>query len=97
VGFKDGRARSIKIGNTDILVGRKGVDVVGGKTGYTDLARYCFTVLNRLVDHSTVAMVFLGGEGRHTRFGDFSRIHRWLNDRVSKYLADESHDFADGT
>jgi len=72
------------------LIGRKGVDVIAGKTGYTDIARYCFSVLNRLVDNSTVAMVFLGAEGKHTRFGDFSRIHRWLNDRMSEFFAEDS-------
>lgn len=91
-GYKNGRAHQTQIGNTDVLIGRKGVDVIGAKTGYTDIARYCFGVLNRMIDNSTVAMVFLGAEGSHTRFGDFSRIHRWLTDRVGKYFADEGID-----
>lgn len=95
--WKDGRSRQFSLGNTDILIGRKGVDVIGGKTGYTDIARYCFTVLNRLVDNSTVAMVFLGAEGKHTRFGDFSRVHRWLNERLSEYFADERFEPNRGT
>jgi D-alanyl-D-alanine endopeptidase (penicillin-binding protein 7) len=95
--WKDGRSRQFSLGNTDILIGRKGVDVIGGKTGYTDIARYCFTVLNRLVDNSTVAMVFLGAEGKHTRFGDFSRVHRWLNERLSEYFADERFEPSRGT
>jgi D-alanyl-D-alanine endopeptidase (penicillin-binding protein 7) len=89
-GWRNGRAQKISLGNTDLLIGRKGVDVIAGKTGYTDIARYCFSVLNRLVDNSTVAMVFLGAEGKHTRFGDFSRIHRWLNDRMSEFFAEDS-------
>ena len=97
VGWRKGRAHSIDVGNTDILLGRKGVEVIGAKTGYTDIARYCLTVMNRLVDNSTVAMVFLGAEGKHTRFGDFSRIHKWLNDRVGKYFADGGADSDQGT
>jgi D-alanyl-D-alanine endopeptidase (penicillin-binding protein 7) len=97
VGYRNGRAQRIDMGNTDILLGRKGVDVIGAKTGYTDIARYCLTVLNRLVDNSTVAMVFLGGEGKNTRFGDFSRIHKWLNDRVAKYYADGGDDVPQGS
>lgn len=87
--WRDGKARSIELGNTDILIGRKGVDVIAGKTGYTDIARYCFSILNRLVDSSTVAMVFLGAEGKHTRFGDFSRVHRWLSERLSNRFTGE--------
>jgi D-alanyl-D-alanine endopeptidase (penicillin-binding protein 7) len=96
-GYKNGRAQRFQLGNTDILIGRKGVDVIGAKTGYTDIARYCFTVLNRLVDNSAVAMVFLGAEGRNTRFGDFSRVHKWLTDRVGKYFAEEGRSPNDGT
>jgi serine-type D-Ala-D-Ala endopeptidase (penicillin-binding protein 7) len=91
-GWRKGKAHNIDVGNTDLLLGRKGVDVLAAKTGYTDIARYCFGVLNRLVDNSTVAMVFLGAEGKHTRFGDFSRVHRWLNDRMAKYFADGGQD-----
>jgi D-alanyl-D-alanine endopeptidase (penicillin-binding protein 7) len=91
-GWRKGRGHQINLGNTDLLLGRKGVDVIAAKTGYTDIARYCFGVLNRLVDNSTVAMVFLGGEGKHTRFGDFTRIHKWLNDRMATYYADGGSD-----
>ena len=95
--YKNGRAQKINVGNTDVLLGRKGLEVIGAKTGYTDIARYCFSVLNRMVDNSTVAMVFLGAEGKNTRFGDFSRIHKWLNDRLAEYFADEGDDFNGGT
>lgn len=87
VGYKDGKARKFEARSTNYLLGRRGVDVVGAKTGYTDIARYCFAILNKLVDNSAVTMVFLGGEGKHTRFGDFSRISKWLNEKVSKIVA----------
>lgn len=87
IGYRNGKARKYEARSTNYLLGRRDVEVVGAKTGYTDIARYCFAVLNRLVDNSAVTMVFLGGEGKHTRFGDFSRLSKWLNDRVSKYIA----------
>lgn len=98
IGYKDGRARKFEARSTNYLLGRRNVDVIGAKTGYTDIARYCFAVINRLVDDSAVTMVFLGGEGKHTRFGDFSRLSKWLNDRVSKYASkDHSSQRGDGT
>ena len=98
VGYQKGRAHNIEVHNTNMLLGRRGVDVIGAKTGYTDIAKYCFTIMSRLVDNSAVTMVFLGGEGKHTRFGDFNRVTKWLNDKVSKYIAhDSGEDPGDGT
>ena len=98
IGYKNGKARKIEAQSTNYLLGRRDVEVIGAKTGYTDIARYCFAILNRLVDSSAVTMVFLGGEGKHTRFGDFSRLSKWLNDRVAKYVAkDQVEDSSDGT
>jgi D-alanyl-D-alanine endopeptidase (penicillin-binding protein 7) len=51
--------------------------VHGGKTGYTDEARYCFAVA-ATIDGRRVGMVFLGAEGKLTRFADFSRGAAWL-------------------
>ncbi|MCX6119109.1 MAG: serine hydrolase [Proteobacteria bacterium] len=92
VGYKNGKARKFEARNTNYILGRRNVDVIGGKTGYTDIARYCFTILNRLVDNSAVTMVFLGAEGKHTRFGDFSRIQNWLNTKLAKYMAHGTSD-----
>ncbi|MCX6124041.1 MAG: serine hydrolase [Proteobacteria bacterium] len=98
IGYRNGKARKIEARSTNYLLGRRDVDVIGAKTGYTDIARYCFAILNRLVDSSAVTMVFLGGEGKHTRFGDFSRLSKWLNGRVAKYIAkDQVEDSSDGT
>jgi D-alanyl-D-alanine endopeptidase (penicillin-binding protein 7) len=78
--YKDARSIMVKIRNTDHLIGRSNIDVIGGKTGYTDIARYCFTVMTRFMDvEPAISMVFLGAEGKETRFGDFGRIQRWLS------------------
>ena len=97
IGYKNGKARKISARSTNYLLGRKNVQVVGGKTGYTDIARYCFAVLNRLVNNSAVTIVLLGAEGKHTRFGDFSRISQWLNSQISKYVAAEHEGRTDGS
>jgi serine-type D-Ala-D-Ala endopeptidase (penicillin-binding protein 7) len=53
-------------------------DVLGGKTGYTQNAGYCFVTAMKH-DGRTVLMAFLGAEGKLTRFGDFNRVASWLD------------------
>jgi serine-type D-Ala-D-Ala endopeptidase (penicillin-binding protein 7) len=56
--------------------------VLGGKTGYTDAARYCLAIAAR-IDGRRVGMVFLGAEGKLTRFADFNRGAAWLLAKAS--------------
>jgi D-alanyl-D-alanine endopeptidase (penicillin-binding protein 7) len=56
---------------------QKRFPVLGGKTGYTDAARYCFAVAAK-IGGRRVGMVFLGADGELTRFADFSRGVAWL-------------------
>jgi D-alanyl-D-alanine endopeptidase (penicillin-binding protein 7) len=51
--------------------------VLGGKTGYNDSARYCLVLVAR-VSGRLVAMSFLGTEGKLTRFGDVARVADWI-------------------
>jgi serine-type D-Ala-D-Ala endopeptidase (penicillin-binding protein 7) len=51
--------------------------VVGGKTGYTDLARYCLVIATK-IGGKRYAMSFLGAEGELTRFADFNRVCEWI-------------------
>jgi D-alanyl-D-alanine endopeptidase (penicillin-binding protein 7) len=67
----------IEYTNTDKLVQAGKWQVLGGKTGYTDIARYCLVVAAKLGDRQ-VAMAFLGAEGKLTRFGDFQRSAEWM-------------------
>lgn len=53
--------------------------VLGGKTGYTDEARYCLTIAVKLKGRR-YGMAFLGAEGELTRFADFNRVVSWLQD-----------------
>ena len=72
-----GRYTKIRYGTTNqVLVANK-YDVIGGKTGYTRPAGYCFIAGARF-DNREVIMAFLGADEKLTRFGDFNRVAAWL-------------------
>ncbi len=56
---------------------RSNLELLGGKTGYNDSARYCLVVAVRIEGH-TYGMSFLGSEGYLTRFGDVARVADWI-------------------
>ena len=75
---------SIEYTNTDVIARSSKWDVLVGKTGYTDVALYCLAIAARFAVHEAkhdIAMVFLGAVGKMTRFGDFSRVAQWLNEK----------------
>lgn len=61
--------------NQPLVAGRW--QVLGGKTGYTKPAGYCFIAGARFEDREVV-MAFLGADGKLTRFDDFNRMAEWL-------------------
>jgi D-alanyl-D-alanine endopeptidase (penicillin-binding protein 7) len=69
---------TIEYTSTDVaLRTEKRFPVLGGKTGYTDEAKYCLAIAAQVAGRR-VAMVFLGADGKLTRFGDFNRGVAWL-------------------
>jgi len=62
--------------NQPLVVGKW--DVIGGKTGYTHAAGYCF-VTGARIDDREVVMAFLGASGKLSRFDDFNRLAAWLD------------------
>jgi len=56
---------------------RGNIQVLGGKTGYNDNARYCLVIAARIDGHS-YGMALLGTEGDLTRFGDVARVADWI-------------------
>jgi D-alanyl-D-alanine endopeptidase (penicillin-binding protein 7) len=56
---------------------RSNIQVLGGKTGYNDDARYCLVIAAK-VDGHTYFMSFLSNEGKLTRFGDVARVADWV-------------------
>ena len=74
---KDGYAK-IHYGTTNQALVAKKYDVIGGKTGYTNAAGYCFITAARFEQHEVV-MAFLGADGKQTRFADFNRVAAWID------------------
>ena len=67
----------IHYNNTNHPAQRNNVQVLGGKTGYNDDARYCLVVATKIDGH-VYYMAFLGDDGKMTRFGDVARVADWL-------------------
>lgn len=90
---KDGQ--EIHYGTTNRPLAAKRFDVIGGKTGYTEKAGYCYITAARF-DRGPVVMSFLGADEKQTRFADFDRVAEWLqNHHVTKrvqVIVDEPHD-----
>jgi len=63
--------------NTHHPAARANVQVLGGKTGYNDSARYCLVIAAR-IDGRNYGISLLGTEGDLTRFGDFARVADWI-------------------
>jgi D-alanyl-D-alanine endopeptidase (penicillin-binding protein 7) len=63
----------IHYNNTDHPAARGKVQLLGGKTGYNDDARYCLVVGTK-IEERIYYMAFLANEGKMTRFGDVARV-----------------------
>ena len=75
---------TVEYQNTDVVARGGKFEVLTGKTGYTDLAGYCLAIAARLPEDAgnrEVAMVFLGEQGKLTRFGDFGRAAQWIAEK----------------
>ena len=71
--------RNAKIGygsTNQPLIARK-YDVVGGKTGFTKPAGYCFITAARF-DGREMLLAFLGATSKAARWEDFNRVASWL-------------------
>ncbi len=67
----------IPYGNTNQALLARKYDVIGGKTGYTQAAKYCF-ITGAKFKGREVMMVFLGAGAKATRFADFNRVAAWI-------------------
>ena len=73
---KGGHTR-IEYGTTNQPLVTRKHDVIGGKTGYTEAAGYCF-VTGARANGREVVMAFLHADGKQTRFADFDRVATWI-------------------
>jgi D-alanyl-D-alanine endopeptidase (penicillin-binding protein 7) len=76
----------IKYVSTHRPAARASLQILGGKTGYNDVARYCLVIAIRIEGHS-YGMALLGTEGKLTRFGDVVRVVDWLVSHKAKLSA----------
>jgi D-alanyl-D-alanine endopeptidase (penicillin-binding protein 7) len=74
--------REKKIESTDYLLfdSDNSFEVLGGKTGYTDSAGYCFVSLLQSHDGRKVISVVLNSDGKNNRFRDAKKSARWALD-----------------
>ena len=70
-----GRAHSVK--STNSLLNSY-LDVIMGKTGYTEDALYCFTSLIKLKNNAEVITVVLGASSNEARFQDTKVMAEWV-------------------
>jgi serine-type D-Ala-D-Ala endopeptidase (penicillin-binding protein 7) len=73
---QDRRAK-IAYTSTNAPLVAKRYDVIGGKTGYTKVAGYCYVTAARFMGRE-VLLAFLGAKAKSTRFEDFYRVASWL-------------------
>lgn len=69
---------SVSIDNTDELLSDGALTVLGGKTGYTDEAGYCFVaIVEEPVSRRRVAIAVLGSGTEEGRFQDTKTLAQW--------------------
>jgi D-alanyl-D-alanine endopeptidase (penicillin-binding protein 7) len=76
--------RTIRINNTNKLLGGSEMDVMAGKTGFINKAGYCLATLLRLPQsQQTVAVVVLGAKSNTGRFWETRHLFNWLSEKAS--------------
>jgi serine-type D-Ala-D-Ala endopeptidase (penicillin-binding protein 7) len=80
--------KEIEYASTNVPLRAKKYDVIGGKTGYTEAAGYCFITGARFAGKEVV-MAFLKADGKQTRFADFDRVAAWLSARTQKPVSSD--------
>ena len=82
--------RTIRINNTNKLLGGSDVDVMAGKTGFISKAGYCLATLLRLPQsEQTVAVVVLGAKSNTGRFWETRHLFNWLSDKAGDLFSKE--------
>ncbi len=80
--------RAITVHSTNHLLGKPGVDVLAGKTGFIRAAGYCLATLLRLPSsNQQVAVVVLGARSNAGRFMETQNLFDWLSSKASTLFA----------
>lgn len=84
--FKTKEGRDKKIGSTDYLLysdsGDK-IDILGGKTGYTEEAGYCFVGKFANDGKDEIISVVLNSNGKNDRFKETKTLVNWIFDNYT--------------
>jgi D-alanyl-D-alanine endopeptidase (penicillin-binding protein 7) len=85
--------RPVTVHSTNHLLGRPGVDVLAGKTGFIHAAGYCLATLLRLPStNQQVAVVVLGARSNAGRFMETQNLFDWLSSKASTLFATKTPD-----
>jgi len=80
--------RPVTVHSTNHLLGKPGVDVLAGKTGFIHAAGYCLATLLRLPSsNQQVAVVVLGARSNAGRFNETQNLFDWLSTKASSLFA----------
>jgi len=75
--------RPITFRSTNHLLGRSGVDVRAGKTGFISKSGYCLATLLRMPEGGQFAVVVLGARSNAGRFLETRNLFDWLSTKAS--------------
>jgi serine-type D-Ala-D-Ala endopeptidase (penicillin-binding protein 7) len=82
--------RVLTIHNTNQLVRAADIEVVGGKTGFTNNAGHCLATLLRLPEfNQSVAVVVLGARSNAGRFWETRHLFNWIAGKAHSLFLDQ--------
>jgi D-alanyl-D-alanine endopeptidase (penicillin-binding protein 7) len=83
--------RSITFRSTNHLLGRDGMDVRGGKTGFITKSGYCLATLFRMpTTGQQVAVVVLGARSNAGRFMEVQNLFNWMAAKTPSVFATQA-------
>ncbi len=83
--------RAITFRSTNHLLGREGLDVRAGKTGFISKSGYCLATLLRLpTTGQQVAVVVLGARSNAGRFMEVQNLFNWLAAKTPTVFATQA-------
>jgi len=83
--------RSITFRSTNHLLGRDGIDVRAGKTGFITKSGYCLATLLRMpTTGQQVAVVVLGARSNAGRFMEVQNLFNWLSAKTPSVFATQA-------
>jgi D-alanyl-D-alanine endopeptidase (penicillin-binding protein 7) len=83
--------RTIRFRSTNHLLGREGLDVMAGKTGFISKAGYCLATLIRAPETGhQVAVVVLGARSNAGRFMEAQNLFNWFSAKAASLFATQA-------